>query len=76
MIERRIVLEHLTGRWAGLRQIQGREPELRMAHGDVLPLSVEPFDFTVGSLVSHKAGARMVDIHTRYVHYCEALAGV
>jgi hypothetical protein len=62
---RRIVLEHTTGRYAGLRQILGTDVELKKTHGE-LPNEVEDVDF-----LDHSGSCVLLKSRHRFHHYIE-----
>lgn len=65
---RRIVLEHTTGRYAGLRQILGTDVELVKQHGG-LPGEVEDVDF-----LDHSGSCVLLKSRRHYHHYVERKA--
>ena len=67
MQDRRIILKTFTGRWAGLRMIQGTVSQfVTETDATELPASVENVDFQ-----DHTGRCRLVRSATRYVLYCE-----
>lgn len=69
MKDRRIVLKTLTGRWAGLHEIQGTCSQLFSDLGEqLLPPSIQTVDFG-----DHEASAKLIAQRNSYVLYTEVL---
>lgn len=63
MTSKRVVLEHVKGRFKGIRQILGTTDQLDV---EVMPQYIPKIDF-----IDHKGSAELVTETPRLVHYRE-----
>lgn len=63
-LSKRVVLEHLRGKFAGLFQILGTDAEFASKE---TPVYIEEVDY-----LDHKGAARLKRVTPRYFHYIEA----
>ena len=65
-IDRRVVLRHMTGAYAGLWRIMGTRSQYSADASVPLPLLVPDVDF-----ITHRGSAVLSSLHPRYALYIE-----